>query len=155
MSRYSRRRHFVGKSESKKAPESKTSSVDGPRTEGYDEADLVNKCMMKVDHFRCGICLNIARNPKGCPNEHWFCGDCLASAGRGSKKCPSCRVVIKKPIGINHSRLTKDIYLSMTMKCRFHGRGCDTVLPLGPKIEKHEMECGHAYMLCSYGCEVR
>jgi len=142
-------------SESKEAPEAKVSSdllIDGPRIEGYDEDDLVNKCV-KVDHFVCAICHNIARNPKGCPSEHLFCEDCLVGWGRNT--CPTCRVVVEKPIGIDHSRYVKEDYLSMTTKCRFHGRGCDKVLHLGPEIEKHEMECGHAYMHCSYGCEVR
>ncbi len=38
---------------SKEAHEAKVSSnllVDGPRTNGYDEDDLVNKCV-RVDHF--------------------------------------------------------------------------------------------------------
>jgi len=151
------RRHWGWLRESKEDHEAKVQvssnlSIDGPRTDGYAEDDLVNKCV-RVDHFKCAICHNIARNPKGCPSEHWLCEDCLV--GWGKNTCPTCRVVVEKPIGIDHSRYVKESYLSMTTKCRFHGRGCDKVLHLGPEIEKHERECGHAYMSCSYGCKVR
>ena len=111
--------------------------------EGYDLELFVDQEV--AEHFECGVCLNVARDPVQCSAEHIFCRACLeyailAQAEFGNRAlCPYCQCAMDLK-RLQPTRLAKNVHASLKIRCQFARRGCKDVVPMSTK-EEHEMTC--------------
>lgn len=106
---------------------------------GFDRNRFVNSEIS--DNFLCKICHSVLRDPVQCPNQHYFCGDCITQSLKVRQECPlrcegKLRIADLKDI----SRPFLDLLNRMLIKCEFEEFGCKEVTEL-EFVEEHYQKC--------------
>ena len=111
---------------------------------------MASEC--EEDNLKCGLRLDIYKNPKFLPCYHTFCEGCLINLdqNRGDKplQCPECRQRVQLPPG-GVSQLQTNFYITpllnpercrlhRTEKLRYYCTQCNTAICLYCKLTNHD-----------------
>ena len=81
----------------------------------------------------CTICTQICEEPVTCPDDHYFCRQCIESWLEMNESCPIDRSQLKMA-DLKHHRTLTNWILDQDVRCRHFGHGCQAIL----KLETHE-----------------
>jgi len=108
-----------------------------------DPDEYASSCHPEFEHLICFICEGVFHDPVQCPNEHYFCKDCVKQWLRKHETCP----VDLKELSENDlkaaPKILRDIISSLHLKCRYHVFGCQQLVYPGTKREPSSMVREH------------
>ena len=120
------------------------------RDRGYEEERFE---FPVSENFKCSICLNVLKNPKGCRNnQHYFCFGCIGEHLKNSHTCPECMDELTPAILVQPPRVLLNCISELRIKCSYSNRGCLEYVKLG-NLQTHVDQCGFAPANCgNEGC---
>ncbi len=93
------------------------------------------------DELKCCICTNVLNTPRGCPNKHFFCHNCIMRHLQNVNFCPVCRVELTPDtLQDPPQELTRSI-AELRIHCYYQYIGCEVVVPLGELQTHVDAEC--------------
>ncbi len=122
------------------------------RLNGYKESRFESPVS---DELRCCICTNVLNNPRGCPNKHFFCHNCIMRHLQNVNFCPVCRVELTPDtLQDPPQELTRSI-AQLRIHCDYQRRGCRVVVPLGELKTHVDAECEYNPNAPTYNPRIR
>lgn len=102
------------------------------------------KRVLREDHLRCMICMDVVGCPMICVNSHTVCASCLLTMQEnGNMDCPACR--LKTHWTLNRGMLQLARHMGMKVDCG--NEGCSSSLCID-KLDEHRHSCPHRLFPC-------
>jgi hypothetical protein len=94
------------------------------------------------DHFICGLCAEVMKNPVQCPQGHTFCRECFTTALSIRSQCPiRCSEQKLEPSMLVMNRIVGDMIGDLHVRCSGASQSLLSELERTPKKAKISPEC--------------
>ena len=105
---------------------------------GFDESRFETAVS---DELKCCICTKVLNNPRGCPNKHFFCHNCIIRYLQNVDFCPVCRETLTPDTLQDPPRALTRSLSELRIHCDYQRQGCEVVVSLGDLQTHVDAEC--------------
>ena len=105
---------------------------------GFDESRFETAVS---DELKCCICTKVLNNPRGCPNKHFFCHNCINRHLQNVDFCPVCRETLTPDTLQDPPRALTRSLSELRIHCDYQRQGCKVVVSLGDLQNHVDAEC--------------
>ena len=105
---------------------------------GFDESRFETAVS---DELKCCICTKVLNNPRGCPNKHFFCHNCIIRHLQNVDFCPVCRETLTPDTLQDPPRAVTRSLSQLRIHCDYQDEGCEVVVSLGDLQNHVDAEC--------------
>ena len=105
---------------------------------GFDESQFETAVS---DELKCCICTKVLNNPRGCPNKHFFCHNCIIRHLQNVDFCPVCRETLTPDTLQDPPRALTRSLSELRIHCDYQKKGCKVVVSLGDLQNHVDAEC--------------
>jgi hypothetical protein len=105
---------------------------------GFDECRFETAVS---DELKCCICSKVLNNPRGCPNKHFFCHNCIIRHLQNVDFCPVCRETLTPDTLQDPPRALTRSLSELRIHCDYQRQGCEVVVSLGDLQTHVDAKC--------------
>ena len=120
-------------------------SFDSIKDTGTEPENYASSENAEFEYLICFICEGVFKDPVQCPDEHYFCRDCVTRwIMKDNNHCCPADLAPLHPSELRAApRILRNIIDALQVKCRYHVFGCQTTINSGSvtTIEDHVSCC--------------